>query len=193
MDHLDLFTDGGAIRIGNKFYGSSSYVIKYQKRYITSTCPVEEGTNNYYELKAMRDGLRKLLTGWRCDNNLEVWIVSDSEYSIKCITKWSKTWKKIGGIYYTSGGTPVANIDLILEIKDLLKRISNYKFIKVRSHISTNLEKTYDEFLKLNKVDITFVDYMLLIRFNELCDENIRKAHNLKRKEIAIREGKVFV
>ena len=190
MDHLELFTDGGAIRIGNKFYGSSAYVIKYQKKYITSTCPVEEGTNNYYELKAMRDGLRKILRSWRCDENMEVWIISDSEYSIKCITKWFKSWRKINGVYYNSMGKPVANIELILEILDLLKQIGNYRFIKVRSHISTNLEKSYEEFIKINKLKITFVEYMLLIRFNELCDENIRKAFNQKRKFIAMKGGK---
>ena len=190
MDHLELFTDGGAIRIGNKFYGSSAYVIKYQKKYITSTCPVEEGTNNYYELKAMRDGLRKILRSWRCDENMEVWIISDSEYSIKCITKWFKSWRKINGVYYNSMGKPVANIELILEILDLLKQIGNYRFIKVRSHISTNLEKSYEEFVKINKLKITFVEYMLLIRFNELCDENIRKAFNQKRKFIAMKGGK---
>lgn len=189
MDHLELFTDGGAIKIGNRFYGSSAYVIKYQKKYITSTCPVEEGTNNYYELKAMRDGLRKILRSWRCDG-IEVWIISDSEYSIKCVTTWFKSWRKINGVYYNSADKPVANIELILEIIDLLKQIKNYRFIKVRSHISTNLEKTYEEFKKINKLKITFVEYMLLIRFNELCDENIRKAFNQKRKTIAMKGGK---
>ena len=193
MDHLELFTDGGAIRIAGKFYGSSAYVIKYQKKYITSSCPVEPGTSNYYELKAMRDGLRKITNCWQCGDNLEVWIIADSEYAIKCVTKWIYSWHKVDGVYVTSSGTPVANIDLILEIRELLKRIGNYKFIKVRSHISTNLEATYKEFIRKNKLDITFVDYMLLIRFNELCDTNIRTAFNLKRKELAKRNGTVVI
>ena len=192
MDHLELFTDGGAIRLGNKFYGSSAYVIKFQKKYITSTCPVEEGTNNFYELKAIRDGLRKIVRSWNC-SKLEVWIISDSEYSIKCLTQWFKTWKKKNGVYYTSTGTPVSNIDIILEIQDMLKQLKHYKFIKVRSHISTNLEDTYEEFNKVNKLDLSFVEYMLLIRFNELCDTNIRKMMNMKRKEIAKAGGKVVI
>ena len=193
MDHLELFTDGGAIRIGNKFYGSSAYVIKYQNKYITASSPAEEGTNNYYELKAMRDGLRKIVTSWKCDGSLEVWIVSDSEYSIKCVTKWFEQWRKINGVYYTSTGKPASNIELILEIRDLLAKIRNYRFIKVKSHISTNLEKTYAEFMRINKLSISFTEYMLLVRYNELCDELIRREHNQKRKEVAMKGGKYCV
>ncbi len=193
MSHLELFTDGGAIKIGKKFYGSSAYVIKFQKKYITSTSIVEEGTNNYYELRAIRDGLRKITKGWTCDKDLEVWIISDSEYSIKCITKWSKTWKKRNGVYYNSMGKPVANMDLILEIHELLKGIKNYKFLKVKSHISTDLEETYLKFIKKNRIEMSFPEYLYMIRFNELCDENIRKVFNQKRKEIAQKEGRVLV
>ena len=193
LNHLELFTDGGAIRIGNTFYGSSAYVIKYQKKYITSYSAAEKGTNNYFELKAIRDGLCKIIRSWKCDDNLEVWIISDSEYAIKSITRWSRNYKKVNGVYYTSTGRPVANIDLILEIQDILKQIKNYRFIKVRSHISTNLEKTFKEFVKYNRINMSYTDYLILIRFNELCDENIRKAINMKRKGIAMKGGKWFV
>jgi len=192
LNHLELFTDGGAIRVGNTFYGSSAYVIKYQNKYITSSAPAEEGTSNYFELRAIRDGLRKITRSWLCDD-LEVWIISDSEYSIKSITRWSKHYKRVNGVYVTSTGRPVANIDLILEIQEILKQIKHYRFIKVRSHISTNLEKTYKEFTKYNRINMNYTDYLVLIRFNELCDENIRKAINFKRKSIAMKGGKWFV
>ena len=85
------------------------------------------------------------------------------------------------------------DIDLILEIQEILKQIKHYRFIKVRSHISTNLEKTYKEFTKYNRINMNYTDYLVLIRFNELCDENIRKAINFKRKSIAMKGGKWFV
>lgn len=193
MNHLELFTDGGAIPVGHTFYGSSAYVIKYQKKYITSSSPAQEGTSNHFELKAIRDGLRKITRCWKCGDELEVWIISDSEYSINSITKWVKYYKRKDGVYYTSTGKPVANIELILEILDLLKQIKNYRFIKVRSHISTNLEKTYKEFTSRNRINMTYTDYLVLIRFNELCDNMIRDAINFKRKSIAMKGGKWFV
>ena len=192
MDRLELFTDGGAIMINGKFYGSSSYVIKFQNKYFTTHFPVEEGTNNHYELKAIRDGLLAVLRGWRCDD-LEIWIISDSEYSIKSITKWSNNWRKINGVWHNSSGSPAINWELILEIKDLLTKFKSYKFLKVKSHISTNLDSSYEKFLKVNRVKMTFVDYLKLIRMNELCDATITKQFNQKRKEIATQLGRAFV
>ena len=43
MEHLELFTDGGAMKIGDKIYGSSSFVIRYHNTYFTYTEPVSEG------------------------------------------------------------------------------------------------------------------------------------------------------
>jgi len=192
MDHLELFTDGGAIKINGKFYGSSSYVIKFQNKYFTTKFPVAEGTNNHYELKAIRDGLLAILRGWRC-NDLDIWVISDSEYSIKSITKWSNNWRKIKGRWYTSSGSPALNWELIMEIKSLLENFRSYKFIKVKSHISTNLEESYEKFLKINKISMTFIDYLKLIRMNELCDANITKQFNQKRREIANELGREYV
>lgn len=192
MNHLELFTDGGAIKINGKFYGSSSYVIKFQNKYFTTNFPVAEGTNNHYELKAIRDGLVALLRGWQC-KTLDIWIISDSEYSIKSITKWSRNWRKINGVWYTSSGSPALNWELIMEIKSLLENFRSYKFIKVKSHISTNLEESYEKFLKINKIKMTFIDYLKLIRMNELCDSNITKQFNQKRREIANELGREFV
>ena len=80
-----------------------------------------------------------------------------------------------------------------MEIKSLLENFRSYKFIKVKSHISTNLEESYEKFLKINKIKMTFIDYLKLIRMNELCDSNITKQFNQKRREIANELGREFV
>ena len=109
MDHLDLFTDGGAMKIGNNFYGSSAYVIRFKNKYFVRTNPVVEGTNNYFELVCIRDGLREILNGWSHLNEMELWIISDSQYSISCITEWFTGWKREKAKYYNKSGKEVAN------------------------------------------------------------------------------------
>lgn len=63
--------------------------------------------------------------------------------------------------------------------------IPKYKFLKIRSHISHDIEKTYIEFKEKNNIDISFTDYLLLVKFNENCDARITKAFNIKRRNIA--------
>ena len=143
--HLELFTDGGAIKINNEYYGSCSFEVKYKKQYFTFSDPVAKGTNNFYELKAIRDGLRFVVTNWKQKDlkSIDVWIISDSQYSISCITEWFDNWYEKNGKYYTRSGKEVSNIELILEIRDILTMIPKYKFLKIRSHISHDIEKTY--------------------------------------------------
>ena len=185
LKHVELFTDGGAIKINNEYYGSCSYVIKYGKKYFTSTDPVAKGTNNFYELKGIRDGLRAIVSNWKELQNTEIWIISDSQYSISCITEWFHGWVEKGGKYYNKSGKEVSNIDLILEIREILSMLPKHKFMKIRSHIDHNIEKTFEEFKFVNKINISFTDYLLMVRFNETCDTRITKAFNLKRREIA--------
>ena len=194
MDHLDLFTDGGAIKIGNDYYGSSAYVIRFKNRYFTKSVPVSIGTNNHFELLCIRDGLRTILNGWSRMENIELRIVSDSQYSISCVTDYFDGWVKRNGKYYNKSGKEVANIDLILDIRDMLTRIPHYRFIKIKSHIdASDLEKSYLEFKKKNKMDLSFTDYLIMVKFNETCDTKIKKLFNLKRRELANENGKEFI
>lgn len=193
MDHLELFTDGGAIKIGNTFYGSSACVIRYKEKYFTFTNQVNEGTNNYFELKAIRDGLKAIASNWRSLDGIEVWIVSDSQYSISCITEWFDGWSKIKGKYYNKSGKEVSNIDLILEIREILSHIPNYRFVKIKSHIDVDIQKSFIEFKKKNCIDISYTEYLLLVRYNETCDNKIRAALNIKRRDIARELGQEVV
>lgn len=192
MNHLELFTDGGAIKLGNKFYGSSAFVIRYKDKFFLSSHPVQPGTNNFFELKAMRDGLKTILGNWNL-KNIEVWIISDSQYSISCLTEWCKDWVKEGKNYYNRQGKKIENIELITEIWDLMARLPQYKFIKIKSHISLDIDPSYIEFQKKNKLSVTREEYLLMVRYNETCDQTITHEFNLKRKAIADKMGVAFI
>ena len=184
---IKLFTDGGAIKINNEYYGSCSFEVNYKKQYFTFSDPVSKGTNNFYELKAIRDGLRFVVSNWKRKDlhSIEVWVISDSQYAISCITEWFDNWVERNGKYFTRGGKEVSNIGLIIEIREILEQIPKYRFLKIRSHIGHDLGKTYKEFKEKNKIDISFTEYLLLVKFNENCDARITKAFNIKRRNIA--------
>ena len=71
---------------------------------------------------ARDDSLRK--------GNVEV--VSDSDYSIKCITTWSHSWILKG--WKNAKGKPVANQDLIRPILSLSATFPDLTFTHVRAH-----------------------------------------------------------
>ena len=75
LNHLELYTDGGAIKVGKKYYGSSAFVIRYGNQYYVSSNPVQPGTNNFYELKAMRDGLQTIVNTYKV-KHIEIWVIS---------------------------------------------------------------------------------------------------------------------
>ena len=162
MDHLDLFTDGGAIKIGNDYYGSSAYVIRFKNRYFTKSVPVSIGTNNHFELLCIRDGLRTILNGWSRMENIELRIVSDSQYSISCVTDYFDGWVKRNGKYFReiskanikevsvvmAGANPKAKItksegddETMPEMNEKLVTISEEQYQKTLK-VMENYEKT---------------------------------------------------
>ena len=63
-------------------------------------------TNQRAELWAAIRGIQGAIQG----NIDEIEIKTDSTYTIKGVTEWSKKWRKNG--YCTAGGDPVKNSDL---------------------------------------------------------------------------------
>lgn len=72
---------------------------------------IGEQTNNRAELKALLEAIKI------CTDDYTIY--TDSNYSINCVTKWYKGWKKNG--WKTSKGDDVKNRDLIEEIVNQLK------------------------------------------------------------------------
>ncbi len=87
-----------------------------------------EGTNNTAELNGMLEAL-KMAEG-HIQQKSSVQILSDSKYSIDCITKWAHGWKKKG---WTRGkGEAIKNLELIQQCFELYLKL---KFDLQISHV----------------------------------------------------------
>ena len=116
-----IYTDGSSI---DKEGGWGIVMIKDDQVYqYKGKCPYDPCTNNQAELFAILTAL----TNFR--ENLE--LRTDSQYSMKSITIWSKKWQRNG--WKTSTGKDVENKELIQAILPLLdERI--VKFTHVYAH-----------------------------------------------------------
>ncbi len=74
--------------------------------------PLGSATNNVAELTALRELLAST------DPTVPVEVRMDSQYAMNAVTKWLPGWKRNG--WKTSGGKPVANRELVVEIDGLL-------------------------------------------------------------------------
>jgi ribonuclease HI len=84
-----------------------------------------EGTNNIAELTAILRGLQEVK-----DRARPVYVYSDSQYSIGLLTKPWKAKK---------------NIELVAELRDLVRQFSQLKFVKVAGHSGIPLNERTDE------------------------------------------------
>lgn len=111
-DLIRVYTDGSSLANGKA--GSRAGVGVYfgdaDARNISERLEGEPQTNQRAELMAM---LRALQV---CPTNKAVKIVSDSQYSINCVTLWAAGWKRKG--WLTQSGEKVKNQDIIRALLD---------------------------------------------------------------------------
>lgn len=148
MDQLThIFTDGGASRNGKiDCVASWAYHIMPEGIQASGLVPTEKGvvsaSNNRGELYAIYSALLYL----KNNVNKKVVIVSDSEYSIKCIEVWGPTWIK-----NPSKLTEKKNLDIIIPIIQLVKdlrKFSDIKFQHTKSHLrEPNNHNSYEWFI----------------------------------------------
>lgn len=91
-------------------------------------------TNNLAELCAILQACKILEK--QLEDGEKILIITDSNYSINCLTKWFLNWKKNGWI--SSSKKPVSNKIVIEKILDdyLLKYKESIKFKHVKAHTS---------------------------------------------------------
>ena len=134
---LHIFTDGACSDNGKRtakagygvhVYGKPEYDISLR------LLPNDQQTNNRAELYAIQaalDLVDRYGSDW-LNTYTEIYIWSDSEYSIHSLTKWAKGWrsnnwkKKDGGL--------IQNIDIIRPIYDRLLRMPRVSLHHVRGH-----------------------------------------------------------
>lgn len=146
VDGLDeqtiwVFTDGGASANG-KAKCTSSYAWYITDTTIAMSCcgdvpPVDipgceyKSSNQRAELTAILSALNYLVGAAGCFRaGGKIKVVSDSDYSINCITVWVNAWLK--------KGTTKKNLDLVFPAKTALDRLSaayTVEFLHCNSHL----------------------------------------------------------
>ncbi|MEA3512110.1 MAG: RNase H family protein [Campylobacterota bacterium] len=90
---------------------------------------VAMGTNNIAELNAL---YKALSLASEANTKEKIIILSDSKYSIDCITTWAYGWKKNG---WKKKGGEIKNLELIKNAHNLYEQIKNNIIIKhVKGH-----------------------------------------------------------
>jgi ribonuclease HI len=161
FDNLYIYSDGGCVFNGKKNAkaGYSVYCKEFEifnkTREITSN-----PSNNCAELSGIRHIFKILFENQNLFNKKEIFIVTDSKYSIDCVSKWSDNWIKNGWV--NSKKEPVKNKELIQEILEYKNKIElNVEFKHIFSH---TVEPSNKESLEHT-----------LWYGNKICDDNITK------------------
>ena len=131
---LQIYTDGSSLANGKA--GSRAGVGVFfgdgDARNVSERLVGDPQTNQRAELMAMLRALQIAPTGQT------VQIISDSQYSINCVTQWAIGWKSKG--WKTATGENVKNQDIIRAILDKMdertKAKANTYFHWVKGHAS---------------------------------------------------------
>lgn len=142
-----LFTDGGASANGSeKCKASWAYIIVKNEEVIVNSDYVKKdcvpASNNRGELFALYYGLCDINKNYALLNE-DVKVVSDSLYSIKCITVWVHTWLR-------KDDTSKKNLDIIVPTKNIIDSIqckTNITFEHIKSHKKEPANKNSQEWI----------------------------------------------
>lgn len=125
-----IFTDGAAKNNGKKNCIAASAVWVENCPELSSAVVIKDHPSNQRaELMAIHMALERACTTY---SNCIVTIVSDSLYSIKCLTDWCKNWIRNG--WKTKGGKPVHHQDLIKSCLVLMEQHGKIVFKHQNSH-----------------------------------------------------------
>lgn len=138
-----VFTDGGCKKNGKKD-AKAAYGVFFDDDhpFNKSGLVISEPTNQRAELIAILRCLEIISEYREQFISKQVIIITDSIYSINCITKWSKNWKLNG--WKTSKGELIKNKETIKDILDLYETLiidCKISFQHVFSHTKEPAEK----------------------------------------------------
>jgi ribonuclease HI len=133
--HIVVYTDGSCVGNGKKNAsgGIGIHFPNGELRDVSKIYSLGYCTNQKTELFAILTALRYIKQNLGL-GNYKVFIKTDSEYSINCVTKWVYGWIKNG--WKTKNNKPVANREFIEAIH---KYYENYDIIFEHIEAHTNL------------------------------------------------------
>lgn len=127
-DTLHVFTDGSAInQTGAGGWGAVLLWNEHTKE-VYGGAPGQ--TNNTMELTAILEGLRAR------SKDVRTIVYSDSQYCINALVTWYSGWERNG--FRTSTGKPVANLELLKEIRSLITPKVVFQWVKGHVGIEHN-------------------------------------------------------
>ncbi|GAA6205350.1 ribonuclease H family protein [Thalassotalea sp. SU-HH00458] len=107
------------------------------------------GTNNTAELNGMLEAFKLAKTFIQQGKSVQV--LSDSKYSIDCITKWAAGWKNKG--WKKADGQPIKNPELVQACYSLYQEIKNNIIIKhVKGHANIEGNELSDRMAVLGRM-----------------------------------------
>lgn len=132
-NNLFVFTDGSCTRNGKK-NAKGGVGVHFPHKQFTDVSEklqaIGSATNNQAELMAISIAIQ--IVEPYSNNYDNIYIISDSTYSIDCFTKNIDAWIKNKWIRYN--GKPVLNKELIQSTYELLKTMNNVTFAHINSH-----------------------------------------------------------
>ena len=132
-DSFIIYTDG-ACKYNGSQRARAGIGIHFSENNIISIPDISERliyrkqTNNAAELMAILKSLEKCL---EYEIKQKIYIYTDSDYSMKCITLWYPEWIKKGNYKDRK------NIDILHKIYDIYKKL-DIEFIHIRAHTGLN-------------------------------------------------------
>ncbi len=135
IEKIDVFTDGSTINNGKRnasggfgvYFPDDKYE-NWSEKFNSNTV-----TNQKCELMAIIKALQILKNKFgRHAKKVNVFVYTDSEYSINCMTKFIISWLKNN--WKLRNGNNVKNRNLIELLNNLMNEFHNIKYIHVRSH-----------------------------------------------------------
>jgi ribonuclease HI len=131
---LNIYTDGSSINNGREGARAGIGVYFGPDDIRNVSCPVKgEQTNQNAELQALHIGVSLAAYELSANPHLsQVNIMTDSAYSINCVTVWFKSWVRNG--WKTSSGGSVKHRLWIEPTALILKRRPEIKLVKVKGH-----------------------------------------------------------
>jgi ribonuclease HI len=170
-----IFSDGNCKSNGknNAKAGYSVYFLNTSENYdpetrlydrfnVTKQITSDNPTNNIAELSGIKHIFKVLSENIDLFKNISIVIVTDSQYSLNCITKWASGWIKNGWV--NSKKEPVKNKELIQKILEYKNQIGYTLDIKFKHTFSHTKEPS-------NKESLEWV----LWYGNQRVDDNINK------------------
>ncbi|KNF09970.1 ribonuclease H [Gottschalkia purinilytica] len=139
MNKIIIYTDGACSGNQNsKNIGGYGAVLTYKDNKKEIYGGEINTTNNRMEIKACIEALKILKK-----TDIPVEVYTDSAYLCNCINqKWYENWQKNG--WKNSKKKPVENQDLWIELLDLINKIDNITFLKVKGHAGVELNELAD-------------------------------------------------